>query len=128
MEFAATETDRGSVRRRILCAEDHVQMAELVQKVLSQAGHIVVCVPDGRRAVDIFESGRFDVVVTDHQMPELNGLELVEWLRAHSFEGKIVVHTSRINPAEEAAYRSHGVSAILMKPGGILKLPEAVAS
>jgi len=126
MKFADGSSAGGA--QRILCAEDHPQMAELVMKILSQAGHAIVCVPDGQQALQLFENGRFDVVITDHQMPNVSGLELVAWLRSKSFAGKIVVHTSRINPAEEAAYRAHGVSAILMKPGGILKLPQVVAA
>jgi CheY-like chemotaxis protein len=127
MEFAPTDPSRRGQPQRVLCAEDHPQMAELMTKVLRQAGHSVVCVPDGRQALQLCDADRFDVVVTDHQMPNVSGLELVAQLRAKSFGGKIVVHTSRINPIEEAAYRAHAVTEILMKPGGILKLAQVVS-
>ena len=123
MDLNHNET-AGRATRRILCAEDHPQMAELLAKVLSRAGHHVVCVADGHEAKIAFGKSHFDVVITDHHMPRVNGLELVAHLRAEAFAGKVVVHTSRLTPDEETAYRSFAIDAIVMKPGGILKLPE----
>ncbi len=113
-------------RRRILCAEDHAQMAALLEKVLTKAGHQVVCVADGDEALDRFEHGTFDVVITDHHMPNISGLELVMRLRALGFNGKVLLHTSRLTAADDAAYRALEVE-VLMKPGSILKLAEIVA-
>jgi len=127
MEFPTTDAISCAPHpRRILCAEDHAQMAQLVKKVLTRAGHQVVCVVDGRQALECATHERFDVVITDHHMPNLTGLELVTKLRAMGFCGKIVLHTSRLTPGEDAAYRELNVDAILMKPGGILQLPGLV--
>ncbi len=123
---SAALTAEAQVHRRILCAEDHLQMSELVEKVLTRAGHHVVCVEDGQRAIERLAHEAFDVLVTDHHMPNVSGLELVTQARQLGFTGKIVLHTSRLTPAEEEAYRALHVDAILMKPGGILKLPAIV--
>ena len=101
-------------------------MSQLVEKVLTRAGHQVVCVIDGEQALECASHSTFDVVITDHHMPKLTGLELVTQLRAQGFQGKIVLHTSRLTPGEDAAYRKLNVDAILMKPGGILQLPALV--
>jgi len=99
-------------------------MAELLAKVLRRAGHVVVCVADGQEAILALGGASFDVVVTDHHMPRVTGLELVAHLRQRAFAGQVVIHTSRLTPEEESAYRALGIDAIVMKPGGILKLPE----
>jgi two-component system chemotaxis response regulator CheY len=112
--------------RRILSAEDHPQMADLVEKILTKAGHTVVSVIDGQQALELAGAEHFDVLVTDHNMPILNGLELVTALRHRGFTGKIVVHTSRLTPVEEAEYRALRIDGLLMKPAGILQLPKLV--
>lgn len=122
----ATRTPAPSDRRRILCAEDHAQMAELIQKVLTRAGHQVVCVGDGQQALDHADREQFDIVITDHQMPNVSGLDLVSQLRERGFEGQILLHTSRITALEHAAYRSLAVDTILWKPAGILRLPALI--
>lgn len=112
--------------RRILCAEDHAQMAELIQKVLTRAGHHVVCVGDGEQALDHAGREHFDIVITDHHMPDASGLDLVTRLRQNGFGGQILLHTSRITAMEQAAYRSLAVETILWKPAGILRLPAMI--
>lgn len=101
-------------------------MADLMNKVLSRAGHQVVLVFDGQQAIDQIVRQEFDVVVTDHYMPNVSGLELVAKLRSIDYRGKIVLHTSRLTAEEEAEYRALGIDAVLTKPGGILKLPALI--
>ena len=127
MDFAA---EFGSSRRRlrVLCADDHAEMARLVKLVLERQGHEVLCVPDGRAAWESIAANPrlFDVVVTDHHMPELSGLELVYRLRDLGFTGKIFVQSARLSAADERAYRQLGVDAILQKPHGIFELTQLV--
>lgn len=116
----------GRARRRVLCADDHDQIALLVQRLLERAGHHVECVSDGRQAWERIaaEPDRFDVVVTDHQMPHLSGLELAAKLRAIGFAGKIIIQSCRLSLTEENAYRALAVDDILCKPGDVLRLAE----
>jgi CheY-like chemotaxis protein len=113
---------------RVLCAEDHPQMAALAEKILRKAGYQVVCVLDGREALDRLTHDTFDVVITDHHMPDIAGLELVTRLKELGFSGRVVVHTSRLTAVEEAEYRKLGVDSFLMKPGGILRLTAIVGT
>ena len=60
--------------------------------------------------------GVFDIVITDHHMAVMNGIELVMKLRELNFAGKIVVVSSELNLEVEMDYRRLGIDRILYKP------------
>ena len=103
---------------RILCAEDHELICELLGKALSDAGHQVECVLDGQAAWERLctEPTAFDVLITDHQMPHLSGLELVRKLRETAFAGWIIVESGNLTPELEDAFRALVVDRIVRKP------------
>lgn len=58
---------------RVLLAEDNDLVRELMTEMLEQAGHSAVCVANGRDAVTMAAAQRFDVVLMDLRMPEMDG-------------------------------------------------------
>jgi DNA-binding response OmpR family regulator len=58
----------------------------------------------------------FDVLITDHRMPHLDGLALVTRLRQTAFTGRIIVFSSGLTTQERASYRALSVDSILSKP------------
>lgn len=103
---------------RILYAEDVLQLRELMQIVLTKEGHTVECVADGDLALQkvTADPAAHDLVITDHHMPNLTGLELVTHLRALNFPGKIIVFSSELSQHVGAAYRRLNVDYFLPKP------------
>jgi CheY-like chemotaxis protein len=67
---------------RILLAEDHPTNQKVVQLVLGSVGIDPVIVENGREALEALRAARFDVVLMDMQMPELDGLSATSQLRA----------------------------------------------
>ena len=67
--------------RSILVAEDNPAMRARLSRVLAELGEVVTA-PDGRAALDLLRERRFDLVVTDVMMPELDGLGLLKEIRA----------------------------------------------
>jgi DNA-binding response OmpR family regulator len=61
---------------RILVAEDEASVREFVMRALTHAGHEVVTVVDGMRALDALQGGRFDLLITDIVMPGMDGISL----------------------------------------------------
>ena len=116
---------------RILCADDDSLLSQVLVRLFSTAGHEVEHAADGLDAWEKISKdiGYFDVMITDHQMPGLDGLELVELLREANYGGRIIVHSSAISAAESEKYRAFGVSRIVTKPAPaeeLLAVVEAV--
>jgi CheY-like chemotaxis protein len=94
------------------------ELREVAYIALSRAGHAVECVADGADAFDRItgEPGAFDVVISDHHMAGMNGLELVMKLREIRWPGKIAIVSSELNEEVAGEYRRLGVERMLYKP------------
>ncbi len=104
--------------RRIIYADDMRELRELMKTLLERDGHSITCVDDGQQAMSRIarESGAYDIVITDHHMPVMNGLEFIRLLRQTSFAGKIIVFSSELSPDVTAEYHRLHVHAVLPKP------------
>lgn len=68
----------GTDARRVLLVEDSSVTKDLVELVLTQAGHRVTSVGDGASALAALQRESFDVVLTDFHLPDITGLEVVQ--------------------------------------------------
>lgn len=66
----------------ILVIEDERGISGLIEAALTRHGHRVETAGDGREGVQKFEAGRFDLVITDVLMPEMDGLEVLQHIRS----------------------------------------------
>lgn len=102
---------------RILYADDVYELRELARLSFSREGHGIECLPDGEAALNRLTVERgFDLVITDHLMPRMNGLELVMHMRAMNHPARVVVVSSELAPEIDAAYRKLNVDGIIYKP------------
>jgi CheY-like chemotaxis protein len=62
-------------RIRVLVAEDEENLAQILTTFLRGRGHHVVCVGDGKAAIQALRDQTYDVVLLDIVMPEMDGLE-----------------------------------------------------
>lgn len=122
---------REQKKLRILCVDDDSMLSDVLVRLFSTAGHEVQHAANGLEAWDKVSTNiaYFDVLITDHQMPGLDGLELVELLHEANYAGRIVVHSSAISDLENERYRALGVSRVVRKPAQaeeLLAVVEAV--
>ena len=101
----------------ILCVDDHSMVLDLLSRVLTAAGHRVETAAHGLDAWERFASRltEFSLVISDHYMPHLDGLDLVRLLRDAHFRGPIIVHSNSIEPPTADAYRKLGADLIIPK-------------
>jgi len=69
----------------------------------------------------------FDVVITDHHMPSMTGLQLVRRLRAHNFGAKILVLSGHLSDEDIGAYEALSVDMMMSKPFDFDELQQALA-
>lgn len=115
---ASTEPTAPRLRPlRVLYADDVRDLREVAKISFTRDGHHIECVDDGSAALArILAAPDLDLVITDHHMPKLNGLELVKALRATPYAGKIIVFCSELSPDVARSYRDFAVDRILYKP------------
>lgn len=103
---------------RILYADDMRELRDLATITLGRDGHTVECVKDGQAALGRLtaEPDAFDLLITDHHMPNMNGLELVQQVRNLPFKGKIIIFCSELSQDVNQSYCDLKVDEILYKP------------
>ena len=115
---------------RALVVDDSRAIREAMTSMLGREGWIVDVAEDGARALQMTRQLRYDLIVTDLEMPELGGFDLIVHLRKDErFKTTpIVIITSRANPEHRRRARDLGVRALVAKPITRRKLLEALAT
>ncbi len=115
-------------KARVLVVDDEPTVSQALARMLSSAGHVVTVTSDGTKAIDLLAVTPFDVVVSDIQMPQMDGLTLLRRIRGHDLDVPVVFVTG--NPDLETAIQAieHGAFRYLTKPIERRDLLEAVES
>jgi two-component system chemotaxis sensor kinase CheA len=104
-------------RGRILVVDDALTVRELQRTILTRAGYEVIVAVDGRDAFTKLEHERVDLVLTDLEMPELDGLSLCKMIREHPTLANlpIVILTSRGTDEDRRLGLEVGANAYIVK-------------
>jgi CheY-like chemotaxis protein len=121
---------RAARHPRILCVDDHEFVRDQICALLLRKGWGCQSASGGAEALHWLTACRepVDLLITDHRMPGMSGLELVRQVRAANFTGKILVHSSLLLNLERAAYQELNVDAIVAKTGNPEPLLQAIAA
>jgi two-component system, sensor histidine kinase and response regulator len=112
----------------VLVAEDNPVNRKLVATLLKKRGHRVMSVENGRLAVEVIGKGkrRFDVVLMDLQMPEMDGLEATAAIRARESGGgrhvPIIALTAHAMQGDRERCLAAGMDGYLSKPIDVMAL------
>lgn len=113
---------------RILVADDDQNISFIVSTILRHHGHTVEVVQNGKEAINLvtIKPDYFEVVITDHYMPLVSGLEVANHLRKNGYKVKIIVLSGSLTSELISAYRSKLVDNILQKPFTLVNLSSAL--
>lgn len=115
-------------RLRIMTVDDSVSMRALLMHALSGNGFDVVQAEDGVAAMDWLAVNDVDVIITDINMPRLDGFGLIEQLRActRHRDRPILVLSTESSDEKKARARAAGATGWIVKPFNAEKLVAAV--
>jgi CheY-like chemotaxis protein len=109
------ETEHPLLPQRVLLVEDEREVRQLVVQQLESHGHSVVAVPTPMQALELFEPGEFDVLITDVVMARMNGWELAQRVRTQQDDLPVLLMSGYTGGAVDLRGASAS-TAFLQKP------------
>ena len=102
-----------AVGKRVLVAENEPAVMELIRMLLQADGHLVTEARSGRDACLLYAPGDFDLIIAEHDMPEMNGAELARTIKCLVPAQPILMLTTY---AEKVCSDENPVNAVLERP------------
>ena len=102
--------------KNILIVDDEEIIVVLYSRVLKKEDYCIFTAYNGMEAVDILGKESIDVVISDTNMPFMNGFELLDHIREKKYKTKIIMMTGRSCDSWEMAVKEKGASYALQKP------------
>jgi two-component system chemotaxis response regulator CheY len=115
--------------KKILTVDDSRTIRDMLKLALSDAGHTVIQAEDGVRGVEVLEAaGLVDVIITDINMPRMDGYGFIEHVRSGTSNRAtpILVLTTESEPAKKLRARNAGATGWIVKPFNPDKLLAAI--
>lgn len=100
---------------KILLAEDDAQLREILVEALIEAGHSVAVTDNGQDAQMILGHQVYDLIVSDVQMPKMNGIELLQWARNNT-STPVILMSGFSRLLELMKPKDIGAKAFIAKP------------
>jgi chemotaxis protein histidine kinase CheA/ActR/RegA family two-component response regulator len=122
-------TGAGQRAKRALVVDDSRAIREAMTSMLSREGWIVDVAEDGARAITQCKTTEYSLVVTDLEMPNVDGWELISAIRQDPSRSEldVIIITSRANAENRRRAKELGVGALVAKPITRRKLLDAIA-
>jgi CheY-like chemotaxis protein len=125
--YSLSESQR---KLRILVAEDNVVNQKLITRMLEKMSHEVWVADTGKKAVEFWEAGEYDLILMDIQMPEMTGFEATAAIRAKELGTQrhisIIALTAHAQKEIEKQCLSSGMDAFISRPIQLGELTAAI--
>lgn len=104
--------------KSVITVDDSGTMRKMVSFTLKTAGYDVAEANDGMEALNMLQSHSFDLVISDVNMPNLDGIELTRRLRSQSkfASTPIILLTTESDPGKKADGKAAGATGWIVKP------------
>ncbi len=113
--------------KRILVVDDEQGLRDLLHMTLEMEGYQVVTACDGQEALALMEKEKFQLVITDIMMPQMDGIKLLEKIKIKSSSTEVIVVTGygHVETSDNALKK--GAYECILKPYSIDRVLEVVA-
>ena len=113
--------------KRVLVVEDEPLVGITIQKALLVDGHMVEIAPDGAQALSMFGAGQYDIVITDFQLGQMDGLEVAAGVKNLSPAKPVILITAYADKLNSNMGKVSNVDLVLNKPFSVGQLLEALS-
>ena len=105
---------------KILIVEDEKPISDLIRLNLTKAGYQCTAVYDGKAAADLLEDHTYDLILLDIMLPEINGYELMEYIRPMGIP--VIFLTAKASLDDRMRGLTSGAEDYLVKPFEVVEL------
>ena len=116
----------GKAPAKILIIEDGELNRDLFERYVKEMGHLAVVASSGTEGLRIFETQKFDLVITDLSMPGISGLQVAERVKKHSCAVPVVLISGWAVHQDEKRIKEAGIDLVVHKPCSVKDFQDAV--
>ncbi|HUH19337.1 response regulator transcription factor [Albibacterium sp.] len=109
-------------KQRILLVEDEEHLLEAIKLNLEMEGYKVSTATDGKKALKVFKEERFNLVILDVMIPEIDGFQVAETIRLENTEVPIMFLTAKNTSEDRVMGLKKGADDYLVKPFNLEEL------
>lgn len=114
----------------ILLIEDTEELGEMIYDLLTIEGFKVSWAKNGKSGIELYQQENFHLIVTDIVMPQMNGLQVIQFIRTSikSPEIPIIILSAKASPEDQQAGFAAGANIYLKKPCNSKELIHSIRS
>lgn len=113
------------MQKTILLVEDDRSISDMVKRYLTNEGFHVACVFDGEAAANAFKHSHYDLVLLDLMLPKLNGMDVLQTVRAKSYI-PVIIMSAKDSELDKALGLGFGADDYITKPFSMIELAARV--
>ena len=102
--------------KTILVVDDDPGILFVLVEFLTGLGYVIITAQNGKEGLDKFNKQRFDLVIADVQMPIMNGLDLLKWIKTKSPRTPVLLITGFLPSKAQESTMTAKADGYLMKP------------
>ena len=114
-------------QRRILVVDDEPLVCDAVRMMLEFDGHVVETARSPKDALAMLDKGKFDLVITDFEMPVMKGDELAAAIKTRDPKQPVILITAYAEMLQASGNPLKGIDLMISKPFLLKNLREAIA-
>lgn len=115
-----------NTEKKVLVVDDDADMQLALEASLEAEGFQVEIAENGRKAVESLARGSFNLVITDQQMPEMNGLELLNYINKNEIDVPVIMITAHGTISQAVDAMQAGATDFIAKPFSVDELTRVV--
>lgn len=107
---------------RILAVDDDIMICNVYKMIFGEEGYELTVVESGRQAKEMLAEKRFDLVIADFNLPDMDGFKLLQFARDHRLRTRFILVSAHVTKGMELSFQQLRVEAIIRKPFNVSEM------